>query len=97
MEVEGGTKDNAIPREARALLVTSEPDRLQRAAEAFGEAVRKEYHVTDPELQVAVGPAVTETLPMDRTSTEKVQCLLTSLPNGVQAMSRNWRAWSRPP
>lgn len=87
VEVEGGTKDNAIPREARALLVTPEPDRLQRAAEAFGEAVRKEYHVTDPELQVAVGPAVTETLPMDRTSTEKVQCLLTSLPNGVQAMS----------
>lgn len=87
VEVEGGTKDNAIPREARALVITPEPEKFQAGAAAFGKTVQEEHRVTDPGLQVTVEPGNTEELPMDRLSTEKVQCLLTSLPSGVQAMS----------
>ena len=54
---------------------------------AFDRILRQEFQVTDPDLQVTAEPARAERLPMDRESTEKVQCLLTSLPGGVQVMS----------
>lgn len=87
VEVEGGTKDNAIPREARAAVLTPEPEKLRQAVAAFDRILRQEFQVTDPDLQVTAEPARAERLPMDRESTEKVQCLLTSLPGGVQVMS----------
>lgn len=87
VEVEGGTKDNAIPREARALVVTPEPERFQEGVETFRKTVQQEYRVTDPELEATVEPAAGNRLPMDRISTERIQCLLTSLPDGVQVMS----------
>ena len=34
---------------------------------------------------------------MDRASTEKALCMLTCLPNGIQAMSMDIPGWCRPP
>ena len=57
-EIEGGQKDNAIPRTARALLNTrsSVGSRLQEFAKRFTEDLRKEYTGSDEGITVTVEP-----------------------------------------
>lgn len=86
VSVAGGLKDNAIPRETVATVVTADPEAVKAACRKMDESLRQEYRVTDP--GVAVMAEETEAgLPMDAETTEKVLCFLTCLPNGVHAMS----------
>ena len=50
-------------------------------------AFKKEYRVNDPAITVSVRPAETALLPLDENSSRSVVCMLTCLPNGIQAMS----------
>ena len=50
-------------------------------------AFKKEYRVNDPAITVSVRPAETALLPLDESSSRSVVCMLTCLPNGIQAMS----------
>ena len=50
-------------------------------------AFKKEYRVNDPAITVSVRPAETDLLPLDESSSRSVVCMLTCLPNGIQAMS----------
>jgi len=84
---EGGLKDNAIPRSARALLVTSEPEAFQSFAQELEAAFRHEYSATDPSLQISVTAENTSLLPMDEDSSRRCITWLSCVPDGVQAMS----------
>lgn len=84
---EGGRKDNAIPQEAHALLLTADADSVRAVAKNMEAAFRHEYRTTDPNVFVQVENAVTERIPMDEACTFKVINMLTCLPNGIQAMS----------
>ena len=56
MQINGGTKDNAIPREAQAsLLFSGDVDRkeISEAVQALHETIHAEYQVTDPGLTIA--------------------------------------------
>ena len=55
--------------------------------EEFAGEMKKEYRIADPGLTVAVETVETKSLPMDEVTTGKALCMLTCLPNGVQAMS----------
>ena len=83
----GGSKDNAIPTESRAQIVVSDEAAARAALGELEAALRREYRTTDPELFLRAEPSQWEGNPMDRTSTERAVCLLTCLPNGVQAVS----------
>ena len=92
VSLEGGEKDNAIPTWSRAeLLVPFEKTyKLEEICAVCGEELKKEYALTDPELQVQFqygnetgGDA------FDEKSTETSLALLLALPNGVQAMSKD--------
>ncbi len=87
IEVNGGLKDNAIPREAYAIVaVKSENDLF--CLKEFETILQKEYHITDPGIQLTVAKANTDALTMmDTDTTEKAIYMLTCLPNGVQRMS----------
>ncbi len=85
--VSGGLKDNAIPTQASALLAAEDPAAAMEAAGALAESLQEEYRVTDPGLWVKAEPWMPEGEPMDGPSTQKVLCMLTCLPNGVQEMS----------
>lgn len=86
-EAAGGSKDNAIPTESRAQIVVSDEAAARAALGELEAALRREYRTTDPELFLRAEPSQWEGNPMDRTSTERAVCLLTCLPNGVQAVS----------
>lgn len=86
-EVHGGLKSNAIPVETVATIVVSDVQAARSAVLAMEKTLQNEYHVTDPRLFLRAEDAPVSDTPMDAATTEKVICLLTCLPNGIQAMS----------
>ena len=85
-EVNGGLKDNAIPRETVATLVTADPDAVFAVCRELDAQLKNEYRSTDPDVFVAAAES-TASLPMDDETTRRVLCFLTCAPNGIQAMS----------
>lgn len=87
--VDGGLKDNAIPRESRAVITVADPDAAQAAIADMDAALRHEYAAADPDVFVRFDAARPQQLPMDEASTQRAVCMLCCLPNGIQAMSRD--------
>ena len=83
----GGGKDNAIAVEASAQVVVSDDAVARQAVEALAADLSREYAAADPGLRVEAAPCTVRETPMDWASTERAVCMLTCLPNGVQAMS----------
>ena len=83
----GGSKDNAIPRQAEALLAAEDPAAAQAAVEELEAALRNEFRVTDPGVKLSLTPAETAELPMTAESSRRILCFLFCAPNGVQVMS----------
>lgn len=87
----GGTKDNAIPQSAWALLVApaSAGETMERAVQALEQELRSAYAATDPDLRLTFRRDNTGVARIwDQDSTRRILRLLGELPNGVQAMSR---------
>ncbi len=89
ISIEGGEKDNAIPRDARALVAVPKgsEEAFCGAVAGFGAQAAGEYAVSDPDLRVRTAVAETEMLPMTEACTKGALALLLSLPNGVVRMS----------
>lgn len=87
--VDGGLKDNAIPRESRAVITVADPDAAQTAIADMDAALRHEYAAADPDVFVRAEPAQPQMPPMDAASTQRTVCMLCCLPNGIQAMSQD--------
>ena len=88
--MEGGQKDNAITREAKASLMVCEEDKdaVIAAAKDFQKKIREEYAGTDEGICVTVtdlGQKEAEVL--HPTSREKVLFYLMNIPYGIQKMS----------
>lgn len=89
-ELNGGTKDNAITRSCRAVLVI-DPDTLS-TVEAFGAAyqadLRKEYSGTDGNICIHVsGKEIGTYSALSMVSKEKVVFFLMHIPYGIEKMS----------
>jgi dipeptidase D len=92
VDITGGTKRNAIPRQSSALLLVKPSEDiglLEQVVEKTLEGFRNEFTV---ESNIVVELKRSE-IPIERclnnTSTTKVIDLLISLPNGVQAMCQD--------
>lgn len=86
IEVNGGSKDNAIPRTCAALLVSTCAELPTLLAEKAA-LLRTKLPETETAVQFLCEEANAGTLPMDAASSAAVLALLRALPNGVQAMS----------
>ena len=89
VSVDGGLKDNAIPRESRAVITVADTTAAQAAIADMDAVLRHEYAAADPDVFVRSDAAQPQQLPMDEASTQRAVCMLCCLPNGVQAMSRD--------
>ena len=87
VSVTGGLKDNAIPREAAALLVAADAREAVSAAEKLNAVLKEEYRATDAGVTLTAIPAAAEGTPMDADATARIISFLTCAPNGVQVMS----------
>ncbi len=90
-EISGGDKHNAIPREARAIVVSEGPLEtiwgtiLKKANQVF----EIEFGEFEPELAVRLQEADLPESTFSPTSTDRIIDLLLSIPNGVMAMMRD--------
>lgn len=88
--MEGGAKQNAIPRQsfAEVAIPDGAEEELQGIVDALQEAVKNEYAISDPDIKITMTPSGTpELLPLSKASMERVVASLAALPNGIQAMS----------
>ena len=88
--LEGGSKHNAIAREAQAVVGVhkAEEARLREQAAKLEEVFRDEFRAADPEIRVLVNAP--ETMPEKAMSEESARNIIRFLylvPNGVQSMS----------
>jgi dipeptidase D len=87
--VEGGSKDNAIPRAAKAELVLREGDaEVVRAAVAeLQDTLRSEFALTDPDISLSLAACESDAQAMTEESAGRVVTALMNLPAGIQRMS----------
>jgi len=87
ISVAGGLKDNAIPVEATAVLAVEDAAAAKAVCQEMEAAFRNEYCITDPGVTISTADEEADVIPMDAASTDKVICMLSCLPNGIQTMS----------
>ena len=90
ISMEGGAKDNAIPRLSTANIHVNkeQEETLQRIVKTQEEILRRELHASDPEVTLVLKPledAMMEVL--DDTSRAKVIHTLNNIPNGILSYS----------
>ena len=80
----GGDKDNAIPREADATIVSDASfETLNKAVEAFAKHLYKEYEASDKGLQIFTEPTTCEAA-LSIEESEAFIALLNVLPDGLR-------------
>ncbi|MBR1391225.1 MAG: aminoacyl-histidine dipeptidase [Lachnospiraceae bacterium] len=85
---EGGSKDNAIPREARLVAAVTDEESIYRILEELNAAIAREYRASDPGIQIeGISNGTENRQVLTRECTRTVASLLNALPNGIQTMS----------
>ena len=88
ISVRGGTKENAIPREAFALISCNNAEGVTALCEELRKVISAELCGDDRGLFLTVGRGERELSPMTRESVERVVFLIFTMPNGVFEMNR---------
>jgi len=88
--IAGGSKSNAIAREAQATVAadTTVLERIESIVTRFSKDLKAEFATADPEIKVAAAAAAEVRRQLDTASTEKIVDFLMAAPNGVQSMSQ---------
>lgn len=89
VSIEGGLKDNAIPRESRAVIVVTEADEkaLEAAVSLYGSIFANEYGMKDPHLQLRAEKKGRAQRALTEQVKQNILILQSQMPNGVQSMS----------
>ncbi len=84
--ISGGSKDNAIPREADAVVVGGNFEKIAKIVDEFNAIFGEEFRVSDKDVKVGV-ERVEVTKVMDKESSEKIISTLVLHPSGVKTIS----------
>lgn len=90
IKIEGGSKDNAIPRESDAWISISPKDKkkLEEKINQWSSILAHEYHSIDVDIEVKANKVVlANSIRLSKTTKDKILSLLLTIPNGVQSMS----------
>ena len=86
VSADGGLKDNAIPREASAVVSAADARAVKAVCARLDAELKNEYRTTDPAVFVSVCDGGAGA-PMDEETSRRILTFLTCAPNGIQAMS----------
>jgi len=90
VSVDGGLKDNAIPVQSKAVIVCQGQggeEVIKQAVERMQAVFSNEYATADPDIAVAFTKEDAKGKVTDPATTDKIICMLTCMPNGIQSMS----------
>ncbi|WP_419749897.1 aminoacyl-histidine dipeptidase [Terrisporobacter petrolearius] len=90
VEVNGGSKNNAIPRECEAVVAINknQAETLKANVAKIEELLKNEFKTTDPGLEVVVKEATADKAITDECKA-KAMLLLNFIPNGIQTVSKD--------
>ena len=90
VEVNGGSKNNAIPRECEAVVAVNkdQAETLKANVAKIEEILKNEFKTTDPSLEVVVQEATADKAITDECKA-KAMLLLNFIPNGIQTVSKD--------
>ena len=83
VSVSGGSKENAIPREAMATVVTDDADALIALCENISKEISAELYADDRAFTLNAEKSVVAMAPMSSESTDKIAFILYNIANGV--------------
>ena len=83
--IDGGSKDNAIPREATAVFFVEDTAAAKAALDAVWQSVRKTLCEDDHAAELSLSPSDGVSACFDDEMSEKLVRLLATVPNGVFA------------
>jgi len=91
VSVDGGLKDNAIPVQSKAVVVcsaSSDEEVIKQAVNRMQAVFANEYATADPDIKVTLTKEENAKVKVsDASLTDKIICMLTCMPNGIQSMS----------
>ncbi|MBE5926968.1 MAG: aminoacyl-histidine dipeptidase [Lachnospiraceae bacterium] len=88
INIKGGLKDNAIPRECKCELVCSDYKKLVECVEKINNILKNEYISSDKDINLILAEEDEYTgKAMSSDSLNKVCMYLSAVPNGIQNMS----------
>jgi dipeptidase D len=89
VDIRGGNKRNAIPRESEAVVIVpkEEREKFVRALNAEAENIQEELIRVEPDLSITAVDTGPPERVLDDDSCERILNLLQSLPHGVERMS----------
>jgi len=87
--ISGGSKSNAIAREAQATVTADAAvlERVESVVARFSGELKAEFATADPDIEIVAVRADTVSRQLDATSAERIIDFLAIAPNGVQSMS----------
>ena len=87
--INGGSKDNAIPREAEAMMTVNKAmlENLKNEISEFEKVVKHEFSIQDPNVKITINDNKQIDKIFDKKSTENVINALYLYPNGINTMS----------
>ena len=86
VSVSGGTKENAIPREAQAILLCSDTEGVKAVCEKISREISEELCIDDNSFTLSLEMTDTTMLPMTRECSDKVTFILSTVANGIFSM-----------
>ncbi len=91
ISITGGSKDNAIPREARAVIAVSksEVEKVSSLVKTSSDEIAMEFAKTDANLHALCKETTAEWTPFTKEVSDRFLLLLSSVPNGIRRMSRD--------
>lgn len=87
IKISGGSKTNAIPREAAAIVACSNIDTLESKIKDWNDILKNEYAFSDPSVCILVEKAGADSAPVERDVFKKVVSLINLTPSGVLSSS----------
>ncbi len=89
VKVEGGSKNNAIPRESDCSIMINSVDKatLVSDIEKITAIFKNEFSTSDPGLEIVCSETSASSKVLDCDSKSKVISMLNLIPNGIQTMS----------
>ncbi len=87
ISINGGSKGNAIPREAQAVIASDNIEQVRTKVTEWNEILKNEYAFTDSSVEVFLDALNTEEYPLKKEVFRKTVSAINLIPNG--ALSRS--------
>ncbi len=90
LTMDGGKKDNAIPRDSKAEIVVSDAEAVTKRFDEIVSEIKKEYASSDPNMNITLtkdGEITSKGVGV--ADTAKAIALIQALPNGIMRYSRD--------